>query len=48
MEDQSACGETYSIFGMTVNRKHPSSGFFLKKKPLCTLLEKSTLIPKMP
>jgi hypothetical protein len=25
-----------------------SSGFFLKKKPLCTLLEKSRLIPKMP
>jgi hypothetical protein len=29
-------------------RKRPSSGFFLKKTPLCTLLEKPTLIPKMP
>jgi hypothetical protein len=29
-------------------KARPSSGFFLKKKTLCTLLEKSTSIPKIP
>jgi hypothetical protein len=38
---------SYSIFGIGVTESTKLSGFFLKKKPSFTVLEKSACIPKM-